>query len=591
MKLLIVFARAYPLSSGLMLLGLISAALAEGIGITTLLPFFKLAGAAGTGALVEAGPESGLSGEVESQVVRFLASMGIEPTMGALLSFVVCVMFLKAGLVITAKRQVGNTVARSAMDLRLRLLKGLMAARWRYFTNQKMGIVTNAFATEAERASNAYLYATTVMSLLINAALYSAVALMVSWEVTVAGFVTAAIGMLILAFLVRATRKAGAKQTLLMRSVLARLTDTLNALEPLKAMAREDRIAPLLEKETLSLNHAARKKVLATEALAAIQEPLIITSLALGFWACISIMEMPLSRVIVMALVFGKILHGLAKAQRHHQKFTTEESAYWSMEETIARAEAELELNPGSERPVLKRSIRLQDVDLAFDDHVVFKGANLEIPAGEITALIGPSGSGKTTLSDLVIGLTLPDRGDVLVDDLPLSKVDSRAWRRQIGYVPQEMFLLNDTIRINVTLGDKQLDDDKVERALKRAGAWNFVSRAAGGLDALVGERGALLSGGQRQRIAIARALVHEPTLLILDEATTALDPKTESDLWKSLIELRGQITILAVSHQSKLSEIADRIYWVGDHVISLQSGTDPGTRNTPELTANLSSG
>jgi len=251
------------------------------------------------------------------------------------------------------------------------------------------------------------------------------------------------------------------------------------------------------------------------------------------------------------------------------------------MEETIARAEAELEPNPGSERPDLQRSIRILDIDLAFDEHVVFQGASLEIPAGKITALVGPSGSGKTTLSDLVIGLTVPDRGEVLIDDLPLSKVELRSWRQQIGYVPQEMFLLNDTIRVNVTLGEKELDDDQVRRALERAGAWEFVSNAAGGLDALVGERGALLSGGQRQRIAIARALVHEPSLLILDEATTALDPDTESALWRSMTELRGQVTILAVSHQIRLSEIADRIYRVENRQVFLQPAENGGGRES----------
>ena len=130
-----------------MLLGLVAAALAEGIGISTLLPVFKMAGNIGEGGLLAANPDPGPIGEIERAVIGGLMAIGVQPTLGPLLSVIVGFMFLKASLVIVAKRQVGNTVARAATDLRLRLLNGLMAARWRYFTNHKLGIVTNAFAT------------------------------------------------------------------------------------------------------------------------------------------------------------------------------------------------------------------------------------------------------------------------------------------------------------------------------------------------------------------------------------------------------------------------------------------------------------
>jgi ATP-binding cassette subfamily C protein len=125
------------------------------------------------------------------------------------------------------------------------------------------------------------------------------------------------------------------------------------------------------------------------------------------------------------------------------------------------------------------------------------------------------------------------------------------------------MFLINDTIRVNVTLGEDGLGDAEVEAALRAAGAWEFILKLPDGVDTRVGERGAMISGGQRQRIAIARALVHKPALLILDEATTSLDPVTEASLWKTMLELRGTVTILAVSHQTQLANIADRIYRV----------------------------
>jgi ATP-binding cassette subfamily C protein len=156
----------------------------------------------------------------------------------------------------------------------------------------------------------------------------------------------------------------------------------------------------------------------------------------------------------------------------------------------------------------------------------------------------------------------MPDRGDVLIDDLPLSKVDLRSWREQIGYVPQEMFLLHESVRTNVTLGE-DIGERDVESALRLAGAWDFVARLPEGIDTLVGERGSRLSGGQRQRISIARALVHQPKLLIMDEATSGLDSETESAIWESMRRLHRGLTILAISHQPQLASIADRVYRV----------------------------
>ncbi|MFT5442075.1 MAG: ATP-binding cassette subfamily C protein [Myxococcota bacterium] len=574
MRLFFVFARAYPLSSVLMVLALVTAALAELVGVTTMLPLFAMVMKAnGSGDLGTVAP----SNEIEGRVADILESFGLEMSIEVLAPFVLVTLYLKAALVIGAKRQVGYTVARSATDLRLRLLEALMSARWRYFIDQRMGIVTNAFSTESERASTAYLYATTVLSLLINSFFYTVIAIVISWEATVAGFITALFGMLVLSRLVRATRKAGTRQTELMRSLISRLSDTLQALKPLKAMAREDRIAPLLAEDTVKLNRAAQKKVLATEALAAIQEPIIGTCLMLVAGFCFVYLELPVSRFMVLALVFIRLLTQLARAQRQYQKLSTQESAYWAIEETIQQAVAEGETNDEGACPTLTQAIDLSDIELRYGDQVIFDHANLTIPAGKITALIGPSGSGKTTLSDLVIGLVEPDSGSVKLDGVDLGEFGKRAWRQQIGYVPQEMFLLNDSIKINVTLGEEGLTEEQVENALRRAGAWEFISGLPGGIESRVGERGALLSGGQRQRIAIARALIHEPSLLVLDEATTALDPDTEASVWKSLTNLRGQVTILAVSHQDALARIADRIYRIegGKAELSMGGGAD----------------
>ena len=178
---------------------------------------------------------------------------------------------------------------------------------------------------------------------------------------------------------------------------------------------------------------------------------------------------------------------------------------------------------------------------------------------------MGGSGSGKTTLVDLITGLLQPQAGEVRIDGVPLDEIDLSSWRRMIGYVPQEHLLIHDSVSVNVTLGDPAVGTEEVVRALKDAGAWDFVSSLPEGIDASVGERGSRFSGGQQQRIALARALLHRPRLLILDEATSGLDPASEDAVWAAVQRLRGSTATVAISHQAALTSVADRIYEIGD--------------------------
>jgi ATP-binding cassette subfamily C protein len=272
-----------------------------------------------------------------------------------------------------------------------------------------------------------------------------------------------------------------------------------------------------------------------------------------------------LASMSVMTLVVFRTLETLNRAQRRYVRVAVQESAYWSLLRTIEEAENTRECATGGAPARFDDAIALRSVKFRHQEEPLFEDLSLEIPAGQITALTGPSGSGKTTIVDLVVGLVSPEGGEVLLDGRPLSEIDLASWRRNIGYVPQEMFLLHDTIAMNVALGDPDVSRDDIVRALKEAHAWEFVSRMPDGIDSIVGERGSALSGGQRQRIAIARAVLHDPKLLVLDEATAALDPASEAVVWEAVKELRARTAVLAISHQPALLEVADRVYCVED--------------------------
>lgn len=554
MRLFFTLAREYPKRSAIVLLCLVLAALADGVGMTSVLPLLGLL-TGGDGAAAKP------PGDLERKVLEVLSALGLQATLEVLLSIMVTAMLLKAVLTLLSKREVGYAVAQVATDTRIALLNALMLTRWSFYTRQPVGGVTAAFSSEANRGSKAYMHATTVITLSLQTLLLVGIAMAVSWQATLGAIVAGAILLVSLNSLVRMTRRAGLKQTRITRRAIARLTDSLHALKPLKAMSREQLIGPLLEDDTNSLNRALRKIVLSREALRAVQEPMLFSFLALGLYFAVKIYEMPIADTLVLGLLFSRTLNGLGKAQRFYQSMESQSPAFWAIRALIERASEERERELGATVPVLERAITLRGVDLGYEQSPVLSNLSIEIPAGQITGLVGPSGGGKTTIGDLVVGLVRPDRGEVYIDDLALGDANLKAWREQIGYVPQEMFLLNASVAQNVTLGDPDITPEQVDAALRRAGAADFVAEMPEGVSSSVGERGSLLSGGQRQRISIARALVHEPKLLLLDEASAALDPDTERALWESLRQLRGDVTVLAISHQPALFSAADRVY------------------------------
>jgi ATP-binding cassette subfamily C protein len=563
MRFLITIARAYPLQSAIMLLALSLAGVAEGIGLSALLPLVSVAMGAQAGANSAASVDR--SG-VERVVTETLTSVGLTPTLGVLLIVIVLAIVLKSGLVLLAKKQVGYTVAHVATDLRLTLLRALLIARWEYFLGQPIGVLANSIATEAVRTASAYRHGALMSALIVEAIVYTGVALLISWKATL---VALAVGLMIaylLKRLIRKARRAGIRQTELLKSLIAHLTDTLISIKPLKAMARESRTDALLAKNTNRLNKALRKQVLSKEGLKAAQEPLFVACLAIGLYVVSVYLHFPMAEVLVLVFLLSRIVKRVNKIQQEYQEMMVLESAYWSLKDTIREAERAREPNLGSETPSLDYAIRLDRVSFAYNEEWVLKEASLSFPSGLLTAIVGPSGMGKTTIADLLIGLIRPQQGEVLIDDLPLAKVDLKKWRKMIGYVPQETFLLHDSVLINVTLGDPELSVADAERALRAAEAWEFVVEMPEGIYSTVGERGSMLSGGQRQRIAIARALVHKPKLLILDEPTSALDPESEAAICETLGQLRGRgITILAISHQPTIMDVADRAYQLED--------------------------
>jgi ATP-binding cassette, subfamily C, bacterial len=547
------FIRAYPTRTALLVLLLALSGLSEALGVATIVPLLEL---------TVQGPDS--ASGLSRALANGLAVVGLTPTLAVLLALIVLGMILKGVFRLLAMKQVGTTVAQVSTDLRLALLEALLRTRWSYFVSQPSGRFSNAIGMEATRAASAYRALCSLVASAIQTLVYLTLALLVSWQVALFAVAAGLIVVLLLSRLVGVSREAGESHTHYLKALITRLTDALQGIKPIKAMGQEQRLRPQLIKETREINRAMERGVLASESIIAAQEPVLVTVMAIGLYAALTMADVPLTQLLVMAFLFQRLAGRISLLQSDYQAIANGESAFWSIRQAIESAEAMRETGRGSTPvPALTSGIRVDDVWFAYPQKPVLRGVSIEVPAGEMVALAGGSGAGKTTLADLIVGLNTPDRGEIYLDDVPLSRIDIAGWRQAIGYVPQEMFLFHDTLFENVSMGDARIDREVTRLALEQAGAWSFVEQLPEGMDTVMGERGSKLSGGQRQRIAIARALARKPKLLILDEITASLDPETEARICATLRKLRGDLTILAVSHQPAMLQVADRVYWI----------------------------
>lgn len=212
-----------------------------------------------------------------------------------------------------------------------------------------------------------------------------------------------------------------------------------------------------------------------------------------------------------------------------------------------------------------KHNIKLKNVSFSFSkkSKKILSDINLSVVNGEFIGLIGKSGSGKTTFADLIMGLVEPTSGLIEIDNIPLSNLEIRTWQDKVGYVPQNIYLTNDSIKNNIAYGlrNEDIDNSKLQKAIDKAELQDFIEESVDGINTIIGEGGKRISGGQKQRIGIARALYHNPKILILDESTSSLDKNTEEKILNTIHKFKGQITVIIISHDKSILEGSDHIY------------------------------
>jgi len=236
----------------------------------------------------------------------------------------------------------------------------------------------------------------------------------------------------------------------------------------------------------------------------------------------------------------------------------------------------------GSKQFIFNRTLEFKNVSFGYTGgQNIVSSFNLSIRKGEMVGLIGPSGAGKTTIVDLLLRLFRPQNGELLIDGTNIDEVDKKSWHDNIGYVSQDIFLINDTIENNIRFYNSSLNHKDIAEVTKSANIYDFIESLPDKLQTFVGERGVQLSGGQRQRIVLARILARKPSILVLDEATSALDNESEHKIQEAIKGLRGKLTILIVAHRLSTVMHADKIAVIKDGIIAEEGSPQELLSNT----------
>ncbi|TPJ16774.1 ABC transporter ATP-binding protein [Mesorhizobium sp. B2-7-3] len=539
------------------LLFLILGSLTEGVSILLLVPLLHLVGRADQDFAVRL---------PNIEFVHWLVPGGTLQ-----LTTVLCALVGLVAVQAAFNRFKSVYMARLLFDfinrLRMNLFESIGKARWGVFTRMRGSDLDHALTGDIDRVQGAAFALLMLVQIAVLLAGYLVISMFISPVMTAFAVVIGIVMFIALQpFRSRATA-FGRILTTNRQDQYRTVSEFLGGIKVAKSLNVEAsyfaQLQVTLEKMKADNIAYVRNSSIGT----AVFQVASVVGLSVFIYVALVRFHLSLAEIVVLLLVFMRIAPRFMDMQTQAQQVLINLPAYTAMRNLQARFDAERE--PGhvestdARKLTLDTGLNIRDVSFVYDDgagKAVVSDITFGLPAGKVTALIGPSGSGKSTIADMLLGLLEPTTGKILVDGVELDAGNRRRWRDQVAYVPQDVFLVHDTIAANLRLAAPQASEDDLWKALRAAHAGDFVDRLDLRLNTVVGDRGVRLSGGERQRIALARALLRKPSLLILDEATSALDWQNQSLIARSIDGLRGAMTILTIAHRPSMIAFAD---WV----------------------------
>jgi len=537
-------------------LGFISGLL-EGVGINAVIPLLSF---------VMSGEATG-DDFVSQMLEKIFLFLNIDFTVQYLLALIVILFVVRAGVLLIVEYMKVRIAADYQEKTRNKLLSSILRSDWPHLLKQKLGHLESVIMVDVPFGSAMLHQISAGFMVVAGLSIYIAVAVNISPTVTLFTLILGSVVFLVFKRLAYKSRVFAGKQTLTNRETLHFVGESISGVKTIKALdagtevlTRGKILFALLKEYSLKI---AFLQHISLQTIQSIGVLYIAVIFALSFKYGL----VPIAALAPVAYLIYRMFTYIQQIQGSFHTINEAVPHLKSILEYDRTATEKEEHDQGTHTFLFERELVFKHVAFTYPERKEgMRDITFKVKRGSMVGLIGPSGAGKTTLVDMLLRLLSPTQGEILLDDVDIKDVSMRSWRKSVGYVSQDIFVLNDTITNNIRFFDPTITDDDVREAARMANILDFIESMPHGFNAHIGERGVRLSAGQRQRVVIARVLARKPEILILDEATSALDAESEAKIQKAIKELRGHITVIAVAH--RLSTIMD-----SDELIVLKDG------------------
>ncbi|ANY67944.1 multidrug ABC transporter [Paenibacillus sp. BIHB 4019] len=555
------------------MLGIMIVSSLEGVGLLILIPLLGIIG------LINV---QSVNLPVVPQVSHWLGELPQELLLVAVLALFMGIN-VGQGLLQRQLTNQGFALLQSFVTkLRMDIYQALLQSNWAFFLGKRKSDFNHILSSELSRVNQGMQLSLRLVTTGIFTIVQIALAFYLSYQLTLLILICGGLLSLFSRKYTRGARSLGTRLTELSQSYVAGITDHFNGIKEIKSNRLEESHLSWFSKLTQQMEHNNVQFVKLQSNSQLIFKSISALMIAGCVFLSVQVLQVGVAQLTLIVLIFTRLWPKLTLIQASMEQIVLTLPAFKSLNDLMEECGVaeELQLNEPvarterterTEPDALKLAHELvcQDVYYRYreqDKTYALKHINLRIPANSMTAIVGKSGAGKSTLIDTLIGLIVPQHGAVLLDGAPLDDSNRFAYRSAVSYVSQDPFLFNASIRENLKLVLPEATEEQLWEALAFSASDAFVRALPRGLDTIVGDRGVRLSGGERQRIVLARAMLRNPSILVLDEATSSLDSENELKIQQALEQLKGKLTIIVIAH--RLSTIRD-----ADQVIVLEEG------------------
>lgn len=523
----------------------------EGLGIVVLVP------------LLQSLQTENLADSSSFHLLESISALGLPASTSFLMGVILLLIVIRVSLQYCRERISMLTQHQLVDKMRQANFSLLLHTEWRWLTQQNLSDQANSLLTDINRIGSGFNFLLTLLASLMTLFAYLVIAFNLSWQVTSLALLSGAVILMVLSGQRKKALTLGLQLGGANRAMQKTVQQSLAGIKLAKILSRESEFIAQFNATISGLRQQQldfQKDTSLSKALFQIfGASLLICYLLAGLY----LWHVEVAQLLTLVIIFARMLPLFMSAQQqlHHCLHSLPALDDAQKLQALYRQHAEPHRLLQTSMIHINDAIEFKNVTFTYADKEKpsLEDISFRLPVQTTTAVIGSSGAGKSTLADLLMGLLAADKGDILLDKTILTGPLRKQWRQSVAYVPQEVFLFNDTIRNNLIWGNLQASEQELATALKLAAA-EFVYALPEQLDTQVGDGGVRLSGGERQRLAMARALLKQPTLLILDEATSALDIDNELRIREAIENIHGNMTIVVIGHRLPTLEHADQV-------------------------------